>query len=176
MKAMKMKAIHVAMKRIKTMKMFFVALVAILLSFFSTIPCFAAGTVVAGTPSWFVIGGQRQRLVLPITCTADALNATYPTLAIDPATYGIKGWYLWLVETDPGTTGPTNGAWDLDITNAHGFLESQNLIDDRSSTATQQVRGVTLGYPQILNTWTLSLADNAVNSAVVVVYFTFTAN
>jgi len=135
-------------------------------------PCHAG--IVAGTPDYSIIGGTRQRVVIPITCTAVA--AAFGTLTINPTTYGIEGWYLWLVETDPGTTGPTNGAWDLDITSAHGFVESQALIDDRSSTLTQQVKGATLGSPQFLNSWTISIGDNAVNNAVVVVYLTFTAN
>jgi hypothetical protein len=143
---------------------------------------YALGTATLGNVEKVFVDGKAQRVIIPITFTADgaALEATY-TLNPDtvvPGGLSIKGWYLLLVETDPGGTGPTNGAWDLDITNANGFLVSQNLIDDRSSTATQQVKGSTIGYAtgMITNSWSITIGDNAVNNAVAVVYLTFVSN
>lgn len=158
------------MRRVKSIILF--TLLALLFPVFT----FAAGTAVISTPTYLKgTDGAYNRCVVPITFTADG-SAGEGTATLNPVTYGIRGWYLWLVETDPGTPGPTNGAWDLDITNANSFLVSQNLIDDRSSSATQQVKGTTLGYPMITNTWSITIGDNAVNNAVAVVYLTFVSN
>lgn len=145
-----------------------------LLILLSPLFVFAAATAVIGTVEKVVIDGKVQRIVIPITFTAHT-DASETTFSLNPDTYKIKGWYLYKVQTDPGATGPTNGAWDFDITDAKGEVLSRNLVDDRSSTATQTVY-FTSGYPQILDTWTLSIGDNAVNSAVVVVYLTFVMN
>ena len=57
----------------------------------------------------------------------------------------IKGWYLYQITTDPGTTGMTNGAWDFNLTVAGG---TDNLLggicDNRSSTLTQKVLAPTI--------------------------------
>jgi hypothetical protein len=119
--------------------------------------------------------GKYVMAVVPITFTANSGTAAEATYSLVPASHNISGWYLLDVYTDPGSTGPSNGLWDLDITNAAGFLVSQNLIDDRSSTATQRVAGVSLGYPSIWSTWSITIGDNAVNSAVAIVYLIFVA-
>lgn len=159
----------------------FAALLAVLAVLVCSAPVFAVGTITASAPQYVVVGNAVQRVIITLTCTADASAATYPTYTITPSAYpgagknGILGWYLYKVETDPGGTGPTNGAWDLDITDARGFVVTRNLVDDRSSTATQQTI-FTSGFPVIEDAWSVSIADNAVNSAVVVVRLTFTAN
>ena len=135
---------------------------------------FATGTYSMGNPSYVKVEGSIKRVVLPLTMTADS-SASFAAYTLNPSTYGIEGWYLYKVETDPGSTGPTNGAWDLDITDANGFVVSRNLVDDRSSTATQEVI-FSSGYPIILGSWIVSVGDNAVNSASVVIYFTFVSN
>lgn len=132
-------------------------------------------TAVLGNVEKITIHGNIQRVVIPITFTANSGTAAEATYTLNPVTHGIKGWYLYKVQTDPGTTGPTNGAWDLDITDAKSEVVSRNLVDDRSSTVTQTVY-FTSGYPQILDTWSITIGDNAVNSAAVVVYLTFVAN
>jgi hypothetical protein len=116
--------------------------------------------------------GYNFVTIIPITFVADNGTAAFATTTINPTTYKIEGWYLYKVKTDPGATGPSNGAWDLDITDAEGYLISQNLVDNRSSTTTQEVK-FTSGFPTIDSTWTLSIADNVVNSASVVVYLHF---
>jgi len=143
-----------------------------------------AGSAVLTSNTPISIDNRIQRVIVAITFTADSGTAAIPSYTLSPtaaaylayqSTYGIKGWYLYKVETDPGSPGPTNAAWDLDITDALGFLVSRNLLDNLSSTATQETI-FTSGFPMIENTWTISIGDNAVNSATVVVYLTFVAN
>lgn len=135
---------------------------------------YAAATATVGAVERIVKDGSTFDIVIPVTFTAhtDAGETTY---SLNPDTYKIKGWYLYSVQTKPGTPGPTNGAWDFDITDARSEVVSRNLVDDRSSTATQTVY-FTSGFPKIMGTWTLSIGDNAVNSAVVTVYLTFVKN
>jgi hypothetical protein len=138
---------------------------------------FAAATAVVGTVEKASVNNRFQRVRIPITFTAHT-DATTTTATINPSTtagISIKGWYLYSIETDPGSPGPTNGAWDLDVTDAKGYVVTRNLVDDRSSSATQTVVFNT-GYPMILDNWTVSIGDNAVNSAIVVVYLTFVEN
>lgn len=148
---------------------------ASLLFLFLVAIAFAAGTTTLGTTESIKdISGRYNRRVIPITFTADGA-ASFANYTFNPATHNVKGWYLYSIKTDPGSTGPTNGAWDLDITDAQGLLVSRNLIDDRSSTATQEVI-FTSGYPMATSTWTISIGDNAVNNASVTIYLTFTDN
>jgi hypothetical protein len=119
--------------------------------------------------------GRYYRTIIPITFTANSGTATMATYTLSPSTHNIQGWYLYKVQTDPGSTGPSNGLWDLDITDAKGEVVSRNLADDRSSTLTQTVYFVS-GYPQIEDSWSVTIGDNAVNSGVAVVYLTFVSN
>lgn len=138
---------------------------------------FAAGQVTTpGTPVISHVSGQADRVRIPITFTADDGTAAITSYVLQPDVYGIMGYYLYSVEVNPGATGPTNGAWDLDITDADGFVVSRNAIDDQSSTATNIIIMGPYGFPNIETDWTISIGDNAVNSANVVVYLTFTSN
>jgi hypothetical protein len=139
-----------------------------------------AGTAVRGTPEYYSTSGQIDKVMIPIVFTA-ITDATIPSYTLNPTTYtnihstnGLKGFYLYKVKTVPGSTGPSNGAWDLDITEANGFQVSRNSFDDRSSTTTQET--LPSVYPIIENTWTVSIGDNVVNAASVTVYLTFVAN
>jgi hypothetical protein len=154
----------------------------ILVSLLCVASVFAATT--RGTPEYYTTSdtGKINKVVIPITFVTAAGTATFTSYTLDPTLYtnihstnGLKGFYLYKVKTNPGSTGPTNGAWDLDITEADGFQVSRNAFDDRSSTATQETPPTIL-FPIIENTWTISIGDNAVNDATVVVYLTFVAN
>ncbi len=140
------------------------------------LPCmvFAAGTVTGPVIKRVQVDGRVQRVTLTYTFTADG-EAAMASTTLDPATYGITGWYLYKIKTTPGTPGATNGAWDFDATDVDSFVQTRNLIDDRSSTASQEII-FNSGYPMILSTWTLSIGDNAVNNAVETIELTFTLN
>ena len=158
-----------------------------LLAFFAALVCwpclsFGAGasTVLTSHTKYWVPaennGAQQGRMVLKITATADDGTGAFNTIALDPGGLGILGWYILEVDIKPGSTGPTNGAWDLDVTDANAWLVSQNLMDNLASSGTQHFKGGAFGYPMIKNTWTLSIGDNVVNSAVAVIYLTFASN
>lgn len=123
------------------------------------------------------ISGQYNRVVIPIVFTANSGTAAMATYTLDPSDHNISGWYLWRIVSDPGSTGPSNGAWDLDISDAQSLLVSRNLHDDKSSTLTQETifssQTYPLLFPMIVNTWSITIGDNSVNSAVVTIYLTF---
>ena len=164
------------------MKKFLSSLFILTLLCFSCLPCWA---FVAGTALYGSTEGRVNRIRIPLTATATGGTPNFTSYALSPTAYtniqlkyGITGWYLYEVEIDPGTTGPTNGAWDLDITDANGYVISTTSLDNLSSTATDIYRWAesSTGYPQIWGTWTISIGDNAVNDASVTVYLTFVSN
>ena len=103
------------------------------------------------------------------TCTADAAAATFPATAI---TDKIEGRLLDLA-TNPGATAPTAN-YDITLVDQHGHdvLESVGL--NRHTTTTEKVAVVYSGtgtHPTVddSDTLTLTIANNAVNSAITVV-------
>ncbi|MDD5511685.1 MAG: hypothetical protein PHI12_12880, partial [Dehalococcoidales bacterium] len=59
------------------------------------LPCmvFAAGTVTGPVVKKVQVDGRVQRVELAYTFTADS-EAAMASTTLDPATYGITGWYL----------------------------------------------------------------------------------
>ncbi len=102
------------------------------------------------------------------TCIADAAAATYPDTVL-PAFAG----QLLHLETNPGATGPTD---NYDIT-----IEDQNAIDvlqgvgaNRDITNSERANivysgGIDHPYVAMSDVLTLKIANNAVNSAAVVI-------
>lgn len=136
----------------------------------------AGGSVLSSDNYKIRIAGKDQRAVFTYTLQADASDASFPAIALSPAAPGITGWYLNDVEVVPGSyngVGPTNGAWDIDITNANGGLISDNQLDDLSSTVVPTPVSI---IEMIRDNWTIAIADNAVNSATVTIRLTFTEN
>ena len=118
---------------------------------------------------------QRQYVVL--TCTGDSSNGSITAYSFVPATFGVKGWYLYNVTTDPdGTAAPTG---DYDITLLAGGEDiSGTLLTDRSATLTQTVAiaPTTQGYPMADGTMAITFANQNAASAVVVMTLRFTTN
>lgn len=102
------------------------------------------------------------------TFTADAAAATVPTLTVSATDLAyIKGYYLYAVETNPGTTGPTDDAWDVVITDAQGLAITVSSLD---ATDTEMRYAPGGGYyPLDGKAITIDITDNAVNSATSVV-------
>ena len=118
---------------------------------------------------------QRQYVVL--TCTGDSSNGSITAYSFVPATFGVKGWYLYNVTTDPdGSHAPTA---DYDITLLVGGEDiAGSLLLDRSTSATQTVAiaPTTQGYPMADGTMAITFENQNAASAVVVMTLRFTTN
>lgn len=145
---------------------------------FSITPCaFAAGTWT--TVSWDEYLHEDIR-VARATFTADASNASIPTLTFKDSDFNyIKGYSLCYVGHDPGSTGPTNGAWDITVpgaTTSDSDLSggaAVNLSSTVGGTFWTKDTGGTVGCRPIREKPTVVITGNAVNSATATVYLWF---
>lgn len=134
--------------------------------------CFAAGSV-SIVPNKIMIDSKPQRVELVCTFTGDASVGGHVTATINPNTYGIKGYYLYEAVTNPGTA-PDN-LYDISITDADGVAVVGTLLENRSNSASERVR-VDAYYPQIMNTWTVTITNDNNLGAVIVLTLRFTMN
>jgi hypothetical protein len=116
---------------------------------------------------------------ISLTFTADSGDATIPVYTFTAADLAfVTGYYLYVVETDPGATGPTNGAWDVTIKDANGYEILGNSCDDLNNTATQvnfpKLDGTNFGYPVMDGTAvTITIEGNLVVSATATIKLYF---
>ena len=160
----------------KLFKLFFLLLMLFML--IPSISFSADGTCTIGTPARYKTGGGTiyDKVILTITCTASADNASYPLVTIDPLVYGINSYFLYNASFNPGATAPT-ALYDVSIS-LDSEVISGTLLNDRSATDTQTVnlgKG-TEGFYMVDGTLTMALTNNLVNSAVTVIKLRFTAN
>lgn len=150
-----------------------------LAAFLAALPGFSAGVVTQTltkltTPSVLGDGTGREAWVLHVTCTADAADGSCPaTVMLRSATDGTladtNGLYLYSLITDPGTPAPTD---NYDIT----AVSTQNLDllggagADRDTANTEQIPPTALNSMFNGNV-TFTVANNSVNSAVIVADF-----
>lgn len=132
----------------------------------AAVPARAVGTV---TTAHRTVGNIRT---ITLTVTADASAATVPDTAL-PAFEG----RLLAIETNPGTTAPTDD-YDITVIDAHGFDVLQGVGANRDTANTEKAAIVfssTSVHPVIdeADALTFKIANNAVNSAtiVVVIYY-----
>jgi hypothetical protein len=141
----------------------------------------AAGTwsaVTYGDTETAKIGNIKS---FTLTFTASSDNATIPNYTISAAAAPtlmnyIRGFFLYAVETKPGTTGPTNGVWDIAVNDVHGLDILGGQGANRSSTLTQVIMPyyfqTSAGFPPMDGTtWTIAISGNAVNSATCTIKF-----
>lgn len=132
----------------------------------------AAGSCVV-TSSELVYGNNSiQKKIVKLTCTGDGSIAAY---SFNPGTFGVRGWYLYSVTTDPGTA-PTA---DYDITLlVNGEDIAGSLLIDRSATLTQTVAiaPTTLGFHLADEAIAITFANNTANPSVIVMTLKFTDN
>jgi hypothetical protein len=128
---------------------------------------FAAGTVTQKVDKY----PNANLQVLTFSWTADAAAATIPSTATSDAnTQAIIGWYVWAIETDPGSTAPTPN-YDIVINDANGFDIAGGQLANRSATATERVipkldaTASLYGASLINSALTLVITNNLVNSA-----------
>lgn len=122
-----------------------------------------AGTVTQGHTKRGPIG------CVTLTVTADAVDASVPNTSL---TTRISG-RLVALETDPGSTAPSAN-YDITLEDANGHDVLQGVGANRAAASTEKVAVVFSGtsvHPPVAmsDTLTFKIANNAVNSAGVVV-------
>ncbi|MGE3840054.1 MAG: hypothetical protein AB7I50_00560 [Vicinamibacterales bacterium] len=137
----------------------------VLLSFLVVLsaPLGAAGTI---TQSTYGFGNVRK---IVFTATADASDGSFPATAI---TLKFEGRIL-AIATNPGATAPTDN-YDITLVNQHGHDVLQGVGANRDTSNTEQAPVLytsTGTHPAVdeTDTLTLTIANNAVNSAIVVI-------
>jgi hypothetical protein len=115
--------------------------------------------------------------VLTFTWTADVGDASVPSTTTSTAiTAALQHYFLYMMETDPGGTAPTDN-YDIVVNDANGNDILGGLGADRDTANTETVMPLIGGAnyaPRPIDTaLTLVITNNAVNSAtgVVKLYF-----
>jgi len=137
---------------------------------------YAAGTV-AITGDTIYIKNAIARKVLTLTWVGDGAGGTagqVPTTTITANTYNIVGWYLYSVETNPGTTAPTDN-YDIVINDADGLDITGALIMNRDTANTELVLigFAAHGYPIVRSDLSFVLTGQSVASATGTAILTF---
>ena len=102
-----------------------------------------------------------------ITCTADGGDATVPATTLRKLGVNIEG-VLQAIQLNPGAVGPTDD-YDVTLVDGDGIdrLNSVALNRDITNSERVAITGATIVSPD--ETLTLTIANNAVNNAVVVI-------
>jgi len=107
-----------------------------------------------------------------LECTADSAAATYPAYTLKSKggnTIDLTGYFLYSAKAWPGATAPTD-ATDLTITDIDGVDllggRGTDFIDATSKTSTSAGTLVTDMPMPITSNLTITITNNAVNSAV----------
>ena len=96
--------------------------------------CFSAGTVAQALSKF----PNANMQVLTFSWTGDAGDGTVPSTATGTAITGeIAGWYVYAIETNPGTA-PTT-LYDIVINDAEGLDIAGGMLADRSATVTEKI-------------------------------------
>ncbi len=151
------------------MKRLFVVLFALLL--------FASTSFAAGSCAWTngaVAGYGDDKREIELTCTGDG---TITAFSIVPKDYKVRGFYLYSVTTDPGTSAPTEG-YDITLV-VDGEDIAGGLLADRSATLTETVviAPTTKGYPIMGDSaMAVTFANETANPSTIVIKFKFVKN
>jgi hypothetical protein len=108
--------------------------------------------------------------------TAADDDGTVPDLTVAAADLAfMEGWFLYLVEVNPGSTGPSDDAWDIAVTDANGYdITGGQLVNLDSSDTEMKFLKVGAAYafiPLDGTALTISIAQNSVNSATASIKF-----
>lgn len=103
-----------------------------------------------------------------VSFVADDTTAAFAAATLT----GVYGYISRIVVVpSPGTpAGPTNGAWDMAVTDEHGASVIGAATEFTNMSATVAAVWIPDNFPYIFNTLTLTPTGNAVNSAEADVY------
>lgn len=133
----------------------------------------AAGSCALTSVESITIDTRTQRKFITLTCTGDGTITAY---SLNPITHGIRGWYLYNVTTNPGSSAPT-AAYDITL-----LVDSEDVaggkLADRSASATQTVliADSTIGYFMMDGTMAITFANETANPSTIVMVLRFTSN
>ena len=154
------------------MKRIALLLAVILLVVFSG-QAMAAGSCVQTNVEDVAFDGAMQRRYVTLTCTGDGTIAAY---TFSPSAYGVRGWFLYNITTNPGSSAPTA---DYDITLVvDGEDVAGGLLADRSTSATQTVAiaSSTQGYHMADQSMAITFANEVASPSTIVLKLRFTKN
>lgn len=136
---------------------------------------FAVGTASVTNVEKVKVLGEQQRVILTITWVDDTAGTT---LSINPATYGIQGWYIVQAETDPSVVTAPTDLYDITLVSTSGVDISLAILMNRSATLTQRVSVAAGGvvYPVIFESFVFTLSGNAVAGGTGTLKLIFSAN
>ncbi len=154
--------------------------IAILLTFITAGVCMAQGQVTVGAPQQILVdqsscaghAADNIKKTITISWRGDLADGTIPATPI-PST-GVLGWYLYTVETVPGSTAPTSG-YGITIKNSHGIDLMDGNLANRSASAAQLVNAGAgaFGYPLVMGDLTFAITGNSVQNSTGTVILTF---
>lgn len=125
----------------------------------------AVGTITLTSRELVDIGKSERNYIEVVTVdwAASSTDASIPTLAVD-----LRGWLVKAI-TNPGTTAPTAN-YDISLTDPEdsGLDAAATLLNNRHTSTTEQVYPLISGAASpilLAGTYTISIANNSVNSA-----------
>jgi hypothetical protein len=138
-----------------------------------------AGTVTETITKYDVHNGVPDKVVASFACVGDASNGSVPDTALSTTLLKlIRGMYLSLMVTKPGTPNPT-AAYDITLVNAASLDILGGSGANRSASAAEQVMPLISSSAQkrlITEALTLKVANQSVNSAQYTIELIFTRN
>jgi hypothetical protein len=119
---------------------------------------------------------QVQRKIVTVSWVGATSGGAVPAASIVADTYGLKGFFLYSVETNPGSTAPTDN-YDIVINDADGLDIAGGLLVDRDTANTEIVnlRSSAAGYPMVRGDLSAVTTGNSVNSATGTIIMIFVA-
>lgn len=140
--------------------------------FILTSTAFAAGSCVWTNGAAAGYGDDKREIEL--TCTGDG---TITAFSMIPKDYKVRGYYLYSVTTDPGTSAPT-AAYDITLV-VNGEDIAGGLLADRSASNTETVviAPTTKGYPIMGDSaMAVTFTGETANPSTIVIKFKFVKN
>ncbi len=136
-------------------------------------PSHAAESVVVSNP---VLNYKADKAFVTITWTA-AADGSLTATSINTKVFNLVGFYLYSIETDPGSTAPTDN-YDITITDANALdiCYSQALNRDTSDTEIAFCATTSKSYYVIRGNLMFNLTGNSVDSATGIAILTFLEN